>query len=205
MKPGWPASGGSGSASSATSPTSPRLSDWPSLASAGADDQARTARPVSWRGLPSRVSGRRRLHRRQRDHDQQHMGRDAQPQSLADQARGAHSWQYLYCLGLPSTSAYVIFMGWSVIRTGDRAARNFFERQAGLSIGGYVDYPVRPIGDRPPRRIWSAETQSIVRSMPSRLAERLRCRVARSRRSRLTSSGSWASASGLSIRAFSTW
>ena len=32
-------------------------------------------------------------------------------------------------------------------RTGDRAAANFFERQAGLAIGGYRDYPVRPIGE----------------------------------------------------------
>ena len=59
----------------------------------------------------------------------------------------AHTWQYLYCLGLPYYIPYVIFTGWSVIRTGDRAARNFFERQAGLSIGGYVDYPVRPVGE----------------------------------------------------------
>ena len=59
----------------------------------------------------------------------------------------AHSWQYLYCLGLPYYIPYVIFMGWSVIRTGDRAARNFFERQAGLAMGGYVDYPVRPVGE----------------------------------------------------------
>ena len=57
-----------------------------------------------------------------------------------------HTWQYLYCLGLPYYIPYVIFMGWSVLRTGDRAARNFFERQAGLSSGGYIDYPVRPIG-----------------------------------------------------------
>jgi hypothetical protein len=26
-------------------------------------------------------------------------------------------------------------------------ARNFFERQAGLAAGGYIDYPVRPIGE----------------------------------------------------------
>jgi hypothetical protein len=58
-----------------------------------------------------------------------------------------HTWQYLYCLGLPYYIPYVIFMGWSVLRTGDRAARNFFERQAGLAIGGYIDYPVRPIAD----------------------------------------------------------
>jgi hypothetical protein len=58
-----------------------------------------------------------------------------------------HTWQYLYCLGLPYYVPYVIFMGWSVLRTGDRAARNFFERQAGLAMGGYIDYPVRPIGE----------------------------------------------------------
>jgi hypothetical protein len=56
-----------------------------------------------------------------------------------------HSWQYLYCLGLPYYVAYVICMGWSMLRTGDRAARNFFERQAGLVIGGYRDLPIRPV------------------------------------------------------------
>ena len=59
----------------------------------------------------------------------------------------AHTWQYFYCLGLPYYIPYVLFMGWSVLRTGDRAARNFFERQAGLATGGYIDYPVRPIGE----------------------------------------------------------
>jgi hypothetical protein len=58
-----------------------------------------------------------------------------------------HTWQYLYCLGLPYYVLYVIFMGWSMLRTGDRAARNFFERQAGLAMGGYIDYPVRPVGE----------------------------------------------------------
>ena len=57
-----------------------------------------------------------------------------------------HSWQYLYCLGLPYYVAYVICMGWSMLRTGDRAARNFFERQAGLVIGGYRDLPVPQSG-----------------------------------------------------------
>jgi hypothetical protein len=56
-----------------------------------------------------------------------------------------HTWQYLYCLGLPFYLAYGICMGWSVLRTGDWAARNFFERQAGLAIGGYPDLPTRPI------------------------------------------------------------
>lgn len=58
-----------------------------------------------------------------------------------------HTWQYLYCLGLPYYAPYVVFMGWSVLRTGDRAAQNFFERQAGLAMGGYIDYPIRPIGE----------------------------------------------------------
>jgi uncharacterized protein VirK/YbjX len=36
-------------------------------------------------------------------------------------------------------------MGWSMLRTGDRAAQNFFERQAGLVIGGYRDLPIQPV------------------------------------------------------------
>ena len=56
-----------------------------------------------------------------------------------------HTWQYLYCGGLPFFAVYVLSTGWSLLRTGDRAARNFFERQAGLKIGGYLDVPVRPI------------------------------------------------------------
>ncbi len=58
-----------------------------------------------------------------------------------------HTWQYLYCLGLPFYLPYSLCMGWSMLRTGDRAARNFFERQAGLATGGYRDLPVRPIAD----------------------------------------------------------
>ena len=34
-----------------------------------------------------------------------------------------------------------------MLRTGDRAARNFFERSAGLVSGGYRDEPVRPLGE----------------------------------------------------------
>ena len=41
---------------------------------------------------------------------------------------------------------YAIFMGWSWLRTGDRAARNAFERLAGLADGGYRDLPTRSIG-----------------------------------------------------------
>ncbi|HZA30433.1 MAG TPA: hypothetical protein VE462_02830 [Propionibacteriaceae bacterium] len=56
-----------------------------------------------------------------------------------------HSWQYVYCLGLPYYVAYVACMAWSVLRTGDRAAQNFFERRAGLVIGGYRELPTRPV------------------------------------------------------------
>jgi hypothetical protein len=56
-----------------------------------------------------------------------------------------HTWQYLACLGLPFYPLYVLCMGWSVLRTGDRSSRNFFERQAGLELGGYRDVPIRPI------------------------------------------------------------
>lgn len=48
-----------------------------------------------------------------------------------------HSWQWAYCLGLPFIAAYGAASGWSLLRAGDRASRNFFERQAGLESGGY--------------------------------------------------------------------
>ncbi len=57
-----------------------------------------------------------------------------------------HTWQYLWFIGLPYYPAYVVCIVWSMLRTGDRAARNFFERNAGLADGGYPDMPVRPIG-----------------------------------------------------------
>ena len=58
-----------------------------------------------------------------------------------------HTWQYLYCFGLPYYLLYGVCMGWSLIRTGDRASANFFERQAGLAWGGYAERPVRPVRD----------------------------------------------------------
>ncbi|UFU02618.1 hypothetical protein LQF12_14165 [Ruania suaedae] len=54
-----------------------------------------------------------------------------------------HSRQWAYCLGLPFLPLYGLAMGWSWLRTGDRAARCFFERQAGLADGGYRDVPLR--------------------------------------------------------------
>lgn len=57
-----------------------------------------------------------------------------------------HSWQWFWCAGLPFLPAYVVCMAWSVLRTGDRAAGNLFERRAGLALGGYRELPVRPLG-----------------------------------------------------------
>lgn len=57
-----------------------------------------------------------------------------------------HSRQWAYCWGLPFLPLYVASMAWSWLRTGDRAARSFFERQAGLDQGGYADVPPRPLG-----------------------------------------------------------
>lgn len=57
-----------------------------------------------------------------------------------------HSMQWAYCWGLPFLPLYVASMAWSWLRTGDRAARSFFEREAGLREGGYADLPIRPLG-----------------------------------------------------------
>jgi hypothetical protein len=55
-----------------------------------------------------------------------------------------HTWQYMAC-GTFFMPLYLGAMAWSWLRTGDRAARNIFERAAGLADGGYVDVPVRPL------------------------------------------------------------
>lgn len=57
----------------------------------------------------------------------------------------AHSRQWMACLGLPFLPLYVASVGWSWLRTGDRAARSVFERRAGLESGGYRDVPPRPL------------------------------------------------------------
>lgn len=66
------------------------------------------------------------------------------PELLAHEE--AHTWQYLVCLGLPYLPIYTACMAWSVLRTGDRASANVFERRAGLVTGGYCGQPVRPLG-----------------------------------------------------------
>ncbi|MGD8215247.1 hypothetical protein [Aestuariimicrobium sp. Y1814] len=56
-----------------------------------------------------------------------------------------HTWQWAYSLGLPYLPVYAAAMGWSWLRTGDRAAANFFEQSADLQLGGYRSAPVRPL------------------------------------------------------------
>lgn len=57
----------------------------------------------------------------------------------------AHAWQYAYCLGLPFIPLYFAALAWSVLRTGDRASANHFERQADLAKGGYPAHPMLPV------------------------------------------------------------
>lgn len=56
-----------------------------------------------------------------------------------------HSRQWMACLGLPFLPLYVASVGWSWLRTGDRASYSFFERHADLAKGGYRDVPPRPL------------------------------------------------------------
>ncbi|WP_238348208.1 hypothetical protein [Ornithinimicrobium pratense] len=56
-----------------------------------------------------------------------------------------HSRQWAACQGLPFLPLYAASMAWSWLRTGDRASRSFFERQAGLEDGGYAEVPTRPL------------------------------------------------------------
>jgi hypothetical protein len=57
----------------------------------------------------------------------------------------AHTWQWFWCAGLPFLPAYGACLLWSVLRTGDRAAANAFERRAGLRLGGYAEVEPRPL------------------------------------------------------------
>ena len=68
------------------------------------------------------------------------------PGTLAHEAR--HSWQYFWALGLPFLPLYAVASGWSWLRTGDPWSRNWFERDAGLGLGGYVEHPADNTGLR---------------------------------------------------------
>lgn len=76
----------------------------------------------------------------------------------------AHSRQWMACLGLPFLPLYALSMGWSWLRTGDRAARCFFERGADLAKGGYEDVPLRPLAP-----VIAAGAQTAVAAMRGRL------------------------------------
>ncbi|MGN6577325.1 MAG: hypothetical protein ACTHKG_16760 [Nocardioides sp.] len=59
----------------------------------------------------------------------------ARPRLLRHEQR--HSWQYAACLGLPMLPLYGAAAAWSLLRGGDAAVHNAFERWAGLADGGY--------------------------------------------------------------------
>lgn len=56
-----------------------------------------------------------------------------------------HTWQWAYSLGLLYLPVYSAAMGWSWLRTGDRASANVFEQAADLDLGGYRMVPLRPL------------------------------------------------------------
>ena len=56
------------------------------------------------------------------------------PEILDHEAAHSSQWAWLGPCFLP---LYVIWMGWSILRTGNRATRNYLERWAGLKRGGY--------------------------------------------------------------------
>ncbi|MEV7663963.1 hypothetical protein [Paenarthrobacter sp. NPDC089316] len=64
-----------------------------------------------------------------------------------------HSTQYAYCLGLPFLALYGAAACWSMIRTGNTGSGNFFERQAGLEAGGYIEHLNRRQKNRSQDRI----------------------------------------------------
>ncbi len=67
------------------------------------------------------------------------LGLYAPPPLIGHEARD--STQYAFCLGLPFLPLYAAAALWSLWRTGDPASRNFFERNAELPAGGYIERP----------------------------------------------------------------
>lgn len=59
---------------------------------------------------------------------------------------GVHATQWAL-LGPLFPPLYALACGWSLLRTGNRASGNIFERWAGLADGGY-EYAAGPVGDR---------------------------------------------------------
>ena len=105
------------------------------------------------------------------------------PRLLVHEER--HSTQYAYCLGVAMVLLYVLASAWSLLRTGDPASRNIFERLAGLADGGYTEhrYGRSSAGSAPaPSRRGHAPRRAH-RFMPEAAAPgrqlRLRCRPQR--------------------------
>jgi hypothetical protein len=59
------------------------------------------------------------------------------PQLLRHEAR--HATQYAWCVGPVMLPLYAVAALWSLLRCGDAASYNVFERLAGLADGGYPD------------------------------------------------------------------
>jgi len=64
------------------------------------------------------------------------------PDVLDHEAAHSSQWALLGPLFLP---VYVVWTLWSLVRTGDRASRNYLERWAGLARGGYREVAIRRI------------------------------------------------------------
>jgi hypothetical protein len=63
-----------------------------------------------------------------------------------------HATQFACCGGVVMLPLYFLAAGVSWLLTGDFAARNIFERRAGLAEGGYAERPLRPAFARLPSR-----------------------------------------------------
>jgi len=70
---------------------------------------------------------------------------DPEDELLRHEAHHATQWAWCVIVFLP---LYLLAVAWSYLRTGDHWSRNWFERRAGLAIGGYVENPPRPLWRR---------------------------------------------------------
>ena len=65
---------------------------------------------------------------------------------LLHESHHATQWAWCVLLFLP---LYLLAVAWSWLRTGDHWSRNWFERHAGLTIGGYKENTPRRWQRRP--------------------------------------------------------
>ena len=66
------------------------------------------------------------------------------PSSALFRHEARHATQYACCGGVVMVPLYLAAAAVSWTLTGDTGCRNVFERQAGLTDGGYTDKPLRP-------------------------------------------------------------